>query len=218
MVRPLTAAAYSIGARNLVPIVFQKRCSGRCSSVGVCSMALASITAICCAPAQVPHVASGVHCATTSPEAPSGSMMVTSPLRARCAIVARSTSGLTLVASRGPCQSRMPGTRRPVVLKLPVGPKTSTEWQSSLASSRPPLARPASRLVRPTITRPGVGRRTNSRRSSRPPAHTDPLRCRRVCSRPGRCPGARPGRYCVASRTTNVMAPAIPPTSSAAEK
>jgi hypothetical protein len=40
-------------------MVFQKRCSGRCSSVGVCSIALASITAICCAPAHVEHDASG---------------------------------------------------------------------------------------------------------------------------------------------------------------
>jgi hypothetical protein len=79
-------------------------------------MALASMTVICCAPAQLPHEASGVHCATSSPEAPRGSMMVTSPLRERAAIVARSTSGLTDVASRGPCQSKIPGTSTPEVL------------------------------------------------------------------------------------------------------
>ncbi len=144
-------------------------------------------------------------------------MMVTSPLRARCAIVARSTSSLTEVASSGPCQSKIPGTSSPEVLKLPVGPNTSTEWQSSEASSRPPRPRPARRLVRPTITRPGVGRRTNSRRSSRPPAHTEPCRWRRVCSRPGRWPGARPGRYWVTARTVAAVPPATPPTTVPAE-
>ena len=50
----------------------------------------------------------------------------------------------------------------PAVLKLPGGPKTRTEWQSSAASSRP--KRPP---VRPRITRPGSGRRRSASRSSR---------------------------------------------------
>jgi hypothetical protein len=40
-------------------MVFQNRCSGRCSSVGVCSIALASWTAVCWAPAHVEQDASG---------------------------------------------------------------------------------------------------------------------------------------------------------------
>jgi hypothetical protein len=61
----------------------------------------------------------------------------------------------------------------PAVLKLPGGPKTRTEWESSAASSRPNAP-----LVRPRITRPGSGRRTRRERSSR-----------------GLAPGCRPGRW-----------------------
>jgi hypothetical protein len=116
IVRPLTAAANNMGARNLVPMVFQKRCSGRCSSVGVCSIALASITAICCAPAHVEHDASGLHLAAVTPDAPSGSITSTWPSRARWARVARSGSGFTEVASRGPVHSRTAGMTRAEVL------------------------------------------------------------------------------------------------------
>jgi hypothetical protein len=97
-------------------MVFQKRCSGRCSSVGVCSIAFASITAICCAPAHVEHEASGDQRAAFTPEAPSGSMTSTWPRRARWAMVARSRSGLTLVASSGPDHSRTAGITRAEVL------------------------------------------------------------------------------------------------------
>ena len=79
MPRPLVAAANSMGARNLVPMVFQNRCSGRCSSVGVCSIALASWTAVCWAPAQVAQEASGLQRAALTPEAPSGSITSTWP-------------------------------------------------------------------------------------------------------------------------------------------
>jgi len=116
MPRPLVAAANSMGARNLVPMVFQKRCSGRCSSVGVCSMALASWTAVCWAPAQVPQEASGLQRAALTPEAPSGSITSTWPSRARWDMVARSRSGLTLVATRGPDHSRTAGMTRAEVL------------------------------------------------------------------------------------------------------
>jgi hypothetical protein len=116
MDRPLVAAANSMGARNLVPMVFQNRCSGRCSSVGVCSIALASITAICWAPAQVEQEASGLHLAAVTPEAPRGSMTRTWPTRVRWARVARSKSGLTEVATRGPDHSRTSGMTRAEVL------------------------------------------------------------------------------------------------------
>ena len=54
-------------------MVFQNRCSGRCSSVGVCSMALASWTAVCWAPAQVEQEASGRPAGRpVTPEAPEG--------------------------------------------------------------------------------------------------------------------------------------------------
>jgi hypothetical protein len=105
-----------MGARNLVPMVFQKRCSGRCSSVGVCSIALASITAICCAPAHVSHDASGDHLAAFTPDAPSGSIISTWPSRARWAMVALSRSGFTDVASSGPDHSRTAGMTSAEVL------------------------------------------------------------------------------------------------------
>ena len=188
MPRPLTAAANSRGARNLVPMVFQKRCSGRCSSVGVCSIALASCTAVCWAPTHVPQDASGVQRAALTPEAPRGSITTTWPSRARCARVARSRSGLTLVARRGPDHSSTPGTTRPEVFQLPVGPNTSTEWQSSAANNRP--NRPG---VRPRITRPGSAWWTVSSRSSRLPAQTAPA-CLAGRGWPGRWPAAWPGR------------------------
>jgi hypothetical protein len=129
-------------------------------------------------------------------------------LRERAARVARSTSGLTLVATSGPDHSRIPGMTAAEVLKLPVGPKISTEWQSSAASSRRPS--PGRPGVRPRITRPGVGPATVSRRSSRPFAHTEP---RPLCSRPGRWPAAPPGRC----RTTAAVPLAVPPTTVAVE-
>jgi hypothetical protein len=116
MDRPLVAAANSMGARNLVPMVFQNRCSGRCSSVGVCSIALASMTAISWAPAQVEQAARGDQRAAGTPEAPRGSMTRTWPRRARWARVARSRSGFTEVATRGPDHSRTPGMTRAEVL------------------------------------------------------------------------------------------------------
>jgi hypothetical protein len=97
-------------------MVFQKRCSGRCSSVGACSMALASCTAICCAPAQVVQEASGDHLAAVTPEAPSGSITMTWPRRERWARVARSRSGFTEVASSGPDHSSTAGMTRAEVL------------------------------------------------------------------------------------------------------
>ena len=116
MPRPLVAAAYSMGARNLVPMVFQNRCSGRCSSVGVCSITLASWTAVCWAPAHVKHEASGDHLAAVILEAPSGSITITWPSRARCAMVDLSRSGFTDVATRGPDHSRTAGMTRAEVL------------------------------------------------------------------------------------------------------
>jgi hypothetical protein len=97
-------------------MVFQNRCSGRCSSVGVCSMALANITAICWAPAQVLQEASGDQRAACTPEAPRGSMTRTWPRRARWARVARSRSGFTEVATSGPVHSRTAGMTRAEVL------------------------------------------------------------------------------------------------------
>ena len=201
MPRPLVAAANRTGARNLVPMVFQNRCSGRCSSVGVCSIAFASMSAVCWAPAQVPQEASGVQRAAWTPEAPSGSMTTTWPSRARWARVARSRSGFTEVARSGPDHSRTAGMTRPVVFELPVGPNTSTEWQSSAASNRP--KRPG---VRPKMTRPGSGSPTVSSRSSRPPAQA--AACLAGRSWPGRCPAARPGRC----RMTAAVPPDRPPT------
>ena len=116
MPRPLVAAAKSMGARNLVPMVFQNRCSGRCSSVGVCSMALASCTAVCWAPAHVVQEASGDHLAAWTPEAPRGSMTRTWPNRARWARVARNRSGFTEVATSGPDHSSTAGMTRADVL------------------------------------------------------------------------------------------------------
>ena len=143
-------------------------------------MALASITAICWAPAHVEQEASGVQRAAWTPEAPSGSMTTTWPRRARWARVARSRSGFTDVASKGPDHSRTAGMTRPVVFQLPVGPNTSTEWQSSAASSRPKVPG-----VRPRTTRPDSGSWTVSSRSSRPPAHTAPA-CLADLGWPGR--------------------------------
>ena len=97
-------------------MVFQKRCSGRCSSVGVCSIAFANWTAVCWAPAQVEQEARGDQRAAVNPEAPRGSMTSTWPSRARWAIVARSRSGLTLVATSGPDHSNTPGMTRAEVL------------------------------------------------------------------------------------------------------
>jgi hypothetical protein len=159
-------------------------------------MALASINAVCWAPAQVVQVASGVQRAAWTPEAPSGSITTTWPRRARWARVARSRSGLTEVARSGPDHSSTAGMTRPVVFQLPVGPNTSTEWQSSAASNRP--KRPG---VRPRMTRPGWGSPTVSSRSSRPPAHV--AACLAERSWPGRCPAARPGRW--------LMTAAVPP-------
>jgi hypothetical protein len=105
-----------MGAKNLVPMVFQNRCSGRCSSVGVCSIAFANMTAICWAPAHVEHDASGDQRAACTPEAPRGSMTSTWPRRARWAMVARSRSGLTEVATSGPDHSRTAGMTRAEVL------------------------------------------------------------------------------------------------------
>jgi hypothetical protein len=99
-----------------VPMVFQNRCSGRCSSVGVCSMALASWTAVCCAPAQVEQEARGDHLAALTPEVPRGSMTTTWPSLARWAMVARSRSGFTEVATSGPDHSRTAGMTRAEVL------------------------------------------------------------------------------------------------------
>jgi hypothetical protein len=120
-------------------------------------------------------------------------------------MVARSTSGFTEVATRGPDHSRIAGMTQADVLKLAVGPKTRTEWQSSAASSRLMPGRPG---VRPRMTRPGLGPATVSSRSSRPRAHSAPCWPARVCSRPGRWPGARPGRC----RATAVVPPAALPT------
>ena len=72
------------------------------------------------------------------------------------------TSGLTEVARTGPVHSRMAGMTTPAVLKLPGGPKTSTERQSSAARSCPNAL-----LVRPRITRPVWGLRICRGRSSR---------------------------------------------------
>ena len=84
--------------------------------VGVCSIALASITAICWAPAHVEHEARGLQRAAVAPEAPRGSMTRTWPSRARWAKVARSRSGFTEVATRGPDHSRTAGMTRAEVL------------------------------------------------------------------------------------------------------
>jgi hypothetical protein len=83
---------------------------------GVCSIALANMTAICWAPAQVEHEASGDHLAAWTPEAPRGSITTTWPSRARWAIVARSRSGFTDVATSGPDHSSTPGMTRAEVL------------------------------------------------------------------------------------------------------
>jgi hypothetical protein len=79
-------------------------------------MALASWTAVCWAPAQVEHEASGDQRAAVTPDAPSGSITTTWPSRARWAMVARSKSGFTDVATRGPDHSRTAGMTRAEVL------------------------------------------------------------------------------------------------------
>jgi hypothetical protein len=83
---------------------------------GVCSIALASITAICWAPAHVKQAARGDQRAAVAPEAPRGSMTTTWPRRARWAMVARSRSGFTEVATSGPDHSRTAGMTRAEVL------------------------------------------------------------------------------------------------------
>jgi hypothetical protein len=83
---------------------------------GVCSMALASWTAVCWAPAHVEQEASGDQREAVTPEAPRGSITSTWPRRARWARVARSRSGLTEVAIRGPDHSRTAGMTRAEVL------------------------------------------------------------------------------------------------------
>jgi hypothetical protein len=161
------------------------------------------VAAICWAPAQLRQNASGVHRAPTSPEEPRGSRTTTSPRRSRWARVAFMTSGLTEVASTGPAHSRMAGMTTPAVLKLPGGPKTRTEWQSSAASSRP-NAPP----VRPRTTRPGWGWRIRSARSSRGVAQVaDP-----AAGRLTRAPGALglPSPACCHSRMTPPAAPTAP--------
>ena len=201
IVRSSRAAANRSGARSFWPRVFQYLCSAvpRVPRSAVWAM----VAAICWAPAQVRQNASGVHRAPASPELPRGSRTTTSPRRSRWARVALMTSGLTEVARTGPVHSRMAGMTTPAVLKLPGGPKTRTEWQSSAASSRPNAP-----LVRPRITRPGWGWWIRSGRSSRGVAQVaDP-----AAGRLARAPGAfgLPNPTRCQSRITPPVAPAAP--------
>jgi hypothetical protein len=150
---------------------------------------VAMVAASCWVPAQLRQKASGVHRAPTSPDASRGWRTTTSPRRSRWARVALMTSGLTEVARTGPVHSRMAGMTTPAVLKLPGGPNTRTEWQSSAASSRP-KAPPA----RPRITRPGCGWRTRSGRSSRGVAQVADPAAGRLTRAPGALGSPRPAR------------------------
>ena len=91
----------------------------------------------------------------------------------------------------------------PAVLKLPGGPKTRTEWQSSAASSRPNAP-----LVRPRITRPDWGLRICRGRSSRGLAQVAEPAAGRLTRAPGAFGLPRPARC--HSRIAPPVAPAAP--------
>ena len=115
------------------------RCQKSASSTppGV-SAALTSHAATRRALAQSSTPLSGVHPADGRPVASVGSYSQTLPWVARQPRVSATRSSLTLVASTGPCHSRMAGTAKPVVLFVWVGPMTHTEWRDSVATSRRP--------------------------------------------------------------------------------
>ena len=73
----------------------------------------------------------------------------------RASIVSRSRSVLTLVASTGPCHSRIAGIASPVVLPVCVGATTSVDCSGSQQTRRRPR--------RPSVTRPAAGRDASRR-------------------------------------------------------
>ena len=84
-------------------------------------------------PDHVRAASSGDHWAEGSPVEPLGSKHTTSPQCWRQAMVSRTRSVFTLVATTGPSQPRMAGMAKPVVFRLWVGPKTTTDCEA-----RPP--------------------------------------------------------------------------------
>ena len=115
------------------------RCQKSASSTppGV-SAALTSQAATRRALAQSSTPLSGVHPAEGRPVASVGSYSQTLPRVLRHPTVSATRSSFTLVASTGPCHSRMAGTAKPVVLLVWVGPITQTEWRFSVATRRRP--------------------------------------------------------------------------------
>src|SRR5437899_9308605 len=135
MVRPDVAAARNRGASSLAAVAYQKSPSVIPERR---TAPLHSQLAMRCAPAHVAHDDSGDQPAPGRPVLAVGSKTHTCPLVSRHPIVSRNRSVFTLVASTGPSHSSRAGTATPVVLRVWVGPTTSTVCPGSAASSERP--------------------------------------------------------------------------------
>ena len=129
-------------------------------------------------------------------------MTRTWPSRARWAMVARSRSGFTEVATSGPGPFEDGGDDQGRGLVAAGG--AEDQHRVAVLGRQQPPSRPG---VRPRMTRPGSGSWTVSSRSSRPLAQTAPA-CLAGRGWPGRWPAARPGRC----RRTAAVPPERPPT------
>ena len=147
MSRPPVAAANSSGASSLAAVAYQKSPS----VIGPLPPLAPSVsdTATLRAPDHVRAASNGDHWAEGSPVELLGSKHTTSPQCWRQAMVSRTRSVFTLAATTGPSHPRMDGMANPVVFRLWVGPKTTTDCEGSAAN----VVRPD----RPSTRRPGAG-------------------------------------------------------------
>jgi hypothetical protein len=176
MVRPVFAAAYSIGASSLVARVSQNLAASWRSSTAAAS---ASQTAVVVASGKVVEVSSGDQRTESRPVEPVGSNRCTGPVVARWATVRSYTSRLTEVTTAGPSQRSRLGTTSRVDLPVRVGAIAITEVRAGTRTSwwpwLPISNRPAAGGSSPPARGAGESRRVRSRRE----AHTrEPIRSR----------------------------------------
>jgi hypothetical protein len=113
------------------------------------------------------------------------------------------------VATSGPDHSSTAGITSPCVFQEPGGPKHSTEWHCSTASSTFPMSRSRQRSRRPRMIRPALGPVTSRRRSCHMLAHLAPLAFRCCLARGRQARTSRP-RPRTGPHTTRTRAAYMP--------
>ncbi len=132
MVRPVAAAAYSIGASSLVARVSQNFAASCLSSTAAAS---ASQPAVRVAAGKVVEVSSGDQRTEARPVAPVGSNRWVGPSSARRATVRSYTSRLTEVTRAGPSHRRRFGTTSRLVFPVRVGAIAITDVRAGTSTS-----------------------------------------------------------------------------------